>query len=449
MDRREFLRRSSAAPLGLAAGLTLLGDAGSARAAPANERIVLAVVGIRSRGLALATGFAQRPDCRIAYLCDADSSLFASRSDSIVKVQGGRPPACVQDFRKALDDKSVDALVIATPDHWHCLAAIWACQAGKDVYVAAPLSQNAWEGRRAVEAARKHQRIVQVDMSSRSVPYAQSAKKFIDEGKLGKIHLCRVFEQKGQSNFPAKPDGEPPEGLDWDTWNGPSPKSAYNVNYQNNWHGFWRYSGGDMAADSTHQLDLARWLCGLQSPSTVYATGGRFNSQGANETPDTLVAVYEFDKLVMTFELTLYTPYMLKVSPAVRNGDLFPYWPHNATRIEIFGSEGVMRVGPHGAGWEVFARPRREQPTVVDHAWGRAPDPEHFENFAQSVRTRKTPSADVEEGHRSALLAHYANISYRTGGQKLRIDAATEQVIDNAEAMKLFKREYRSPWVVE
>ncbi|MGD0896473.1 MAG: Gfo/Idh/MocA family oxidoreductase [Thermoguttaceae bacterium] len=448
MDRREFLRRSKAAGLGVAAGLSVLADARSARATPANERIVLAVVGVRSRGQLLATELAQRPDCRIAYLCDADTALLGPRAEIVAKVQGGRAPTCVGDFRKALEDQSVDALVIATPDHWHCLAALWACQAGKDVYVAAPLSHNAWEGRRLVEVARKHQRIVDVDLAARSVSYAQTAKQYLMEGKLGKIHLCRVFAQKGQSNFPQKPDSPPPAGLDWDAWNGPAPEAAYNVNYQNNWHGFWRFSGGEIAVDGIHQLDLARWLCGLEYPSSVYAVGGRFDTQGANETPDTLVATYQFEKLLMTFEMTLYTPYMLKVSPAVRNGDLFPYWPQHAARIEIYGTEGVMLIGPHGTGWQVYARPRREQPTIVDRTYGRLPDPEHHDDFVQSIRKRKVPNADIEEAHRSGLLVHYANMSLRTGGRKLAVDPRTEGV-DDMDAMKLFRRQYRPPWVVE
>jgi predicted dehydrogenase len=448
LDRRDFLRRSKAAGLGLTAGLSMLPGIVPARADGANQRIVLAVLGVRNRGHALATEFAQRSDCRVACLCDADSSLLASRAESVAKVQGGRAPSCVQDFRKALDDRSIDALVIATPDHWHCLAAVWACRAGKDVYVAAPLSHNAWEGRRLVEAARKHQRIVQVDLASRSVPYAHTAKQYLAEGKLGKIHLCRVFAQKGQSNFPARPDGPPPAGLDWDAWNGPAPAAAYNVNYQNNWQGFWRFSGGEMAVDGIHQLDLARWLCGLEYPASVYAAGGRFDAPGANQTPDTLVATYQFDKLLMTFELTLYTPYMLKISPAVRNGDLFPYWPQHAARIEIYGSEGVMLVGPHGTGWQVYARPRREQPTLVGRTYGHPPGPEHQEDFVQSIRKRKLPSADVEEAHRSALLVHYANMSLRSGERKLAVDPRTEHV-DDAEAMKFFRPEYRPPWVID
>jgi predicted dehydrogenase len=162
MDRRDFLRRSKEAGLGVAAGLTILPQASSVWGAPANERLSLAVVGLRNRGLVLATAFAQRADCRIAYLCDADSSLQASRTDSVAKAQGGIAPKFVQDFRQALDDTSVDAVIIATPDHWHCLATIWACEAKKDVFVAAPLSHDPWEGRRAVEAARKYEQLARI-----------------------------------------------------------------------------------------------------------------------------------------------------------------------------------------------------------------------------------------------------------------------------------------------
>jgi predicted dehydrogenase len=316
------------------------------------------------------------------------------------------------------------------------------------VYVAAPLSHNPWEGRRLVEVARRQRRIVEVDLPGRSAAHYAAARKFIEDGKLGRIHLCRVFEQKGQSNFPARPDGEPPRGLDWDAWNGPAPQSPYNVNYQDNWHGYWRYSGGEMAVDGVHQLDLARWLCGLGCPARVCAAGGRFDSAGANETPDTLAVTYEFERLLLTFELTLYTPYMEKVSPAVRNGDLFPYWPQSGTRIEIYGSEGLMLVGPQGAGWQVFGRPRREQPAIIEQAYGRPADAEHQEDFIRSLRTRALPAADVEEAHRSTLMVHWAGMSLRTGGRKLRIDPATDAV-DDPEAMKFFRREYRKPWAIE
>ena len=233
-------------------------------------------------------------------------------------------------------------------------------------------------------------------------------------------------------------------------FNGPAPASPYNTNYVNHWHDYWRYSGGDMANDSAHQLDLARWLLGVTYPKTVYATGGRFDTAGAAETPDTQVATFEFDHLIMTFEMTLYTPYMLKVSPAIRQSRTeFPYWPQCATRIEIYGSEAMMVVGRHGGGWQVFDRPKSEKPVVKAQFKGTFPDPEHKENFVRCVRSRQRPNADVEQGHLSALLTHYGNISYRLGGQKLAIDPKTEQIVDNAEAMRLFRRTYRKPWVIE
>ena len=307
----------------------------------------------------------------------------------MAKCQGGAAPKFVQDFRTALDDPSLDALVIATPDHWHCLAAIWACEAKKDVFVTSPLSHDPWEGRRAVEAARKQGRIVAADLPFRSSSYGQRAKHYIEGGSLGKIHFCRVCEQTGQSNFAVLPDAAVPDGLDWNAWNGPAPDCPYNANRQNNWHGYWQYSGGNAAVEGIHQFDIARWLCGLDYPKSVATQGKRFDAPGANETPETMVTVLEFDDLLMTFELTLNTPYMTRISQSVRNGDVFPYWPQCGSRVEIYGSEGVMMVAPHGAGWQVFARPRHEQPTLVDRSWGKPVDPDHQQNFIESIRNRQ------------------------------------------------------------
>jgi predicted dehydrogenase len=447
MHRRDFLRRSNSAGIGIAAGLTILSNPASVWGAPAHDRITLAIVGLRNRGLVLASGFAQLANCRIAYVCDADGGLKASRVDSVTKAQGGAPTAFVQDFRRALDDASVDALVVATPDHWHCLATIWACEAKKDVFVTSPLSHDPWEGRKAVEAARTHGRIVSADLAVRSSSQGTSAKKFIESGKLGKIHFCRVYEQVGQSNFRAVPDTHAPDELDWNAWNGPAPETAYNVNCQNNWHGYWKYSGGNISVDGVHQLDLARWLCGVEYPKSVATHGTRYDTQGINETPDTMVSVYEFDDMLMTFELTLSTPYMTRISQSVRNGDVFPYWPQCGARVEIYGTEGLMITAPHGAGWQVFSRPRHEQPTLVDRRFSRPVDLDHQQNFIDSVRTRKPPSAEIEDAHRSALLVHYANMSYRSGGRKLVIDPKTEEV-DSPEAMKFFRRTYRKPWEI-
>ena len=447
VTRRQFLQQSGGLGLG-AAGITLLAEARSALATPANDRITLGFIGTGGRGSNLLGDFLKRGDCQVAWVADPDLKA-AEAAAELVKKAGGDAKA-VQDFRKVLDDPSVNAVVIATPDHWHALATIWACQAGKDVYVEKPPTHNIWEGRKMVQAARKYQRIVQVGTQNRSAPYNMAARKYLAEGRLGKIHFCRVYDQKGWGNFPALPDSEPPKSFDWDLFNGPAPQARFNANFRSQWHHFWRYSGGDIINDSIHQLDLARWLLGVDYPKSAYSTGGRFNTEGAAETPDTQLAVYDFDKLVLSFEMTLYTPYMLKISPLIRQSETeFPYWLQCATRIEIYGDQGLMIVGRHGGGWQVFTRPNLHDGVVVAQNKGLFPDPEHKQNFFDCIRDRKTPNADIEEGHRSVLLSHLGNISYRLGGRKLHFDAATETIVGDDEAMQFYRREYRKPYVIE
>jgi len=448
-NRREFLRRSKQAGIGLAAGLTILRDARSARGAPANERVNLAIVGCHGRGNMIGQSFAARGDCRFTWFCDVDRRMYDTRAKGLATLQGGPMPKFAQDFRKMLEDKSVDAAVLALPPHWHALATIWCCQAGKDVYCEKPQSHSCWEGQKALEAARKYKRIVQIGLQNRSAPYNFAARKYIEEGRLGDIHLVRVFNQKGEGNFPMTPDSDPPDGFDWDMWNGPAPEHKYNQTLRERWRFLWRYCGGDMTYDGIHQVDLARWLCGLGYPKTVYSHGSRYDREGGAETPDTQLAMLEFEKMMMSFELTLFTPYMIKADAGVRDGDIYPYWPQNTERIEIYGTEGVMYVGRMGAGWQVYVRQKNRQPVIRDQVHGRFPDKPHQENFLACVRSRQRPNADIEEGHKSTLLVHYAMLSYRLGGQKLTIDPKTEQIVGNPEAMKLFRREYRRPWVVE
>jgi predicted dehydrogenase len=300
-----------------------------------------------------------------------------------------------------------------------------------------------------VEAARKYDRVVQVGLQNRSAPYNHSAKAYLDSGKLGTIHLVKVFNQKGWGNVPVQPDSETPATLDYNMWTGPAPQAAFNANHHRGWNHFWRFSGGDIINDGVHQMDLARWLVGKDYPKTVYSVGGRFAEQGAFDTPDTQIAVFEFDKLTFVFELTLNTPYMYKSDSEVRNrADQYPYWPQNAERIEIYGTEGLMYVGRHGCGWQVYGRPHQRQPVLVAQEHGTFPDPEHKQNFCDSIRSRALPSADIEQGHRSTLMCQLANISYRLGGQKLTVDPQTESCVDNPAANALLKREYREPWVV-
>jgi predicted dehydrogenase len=445
--RRKFLESTGKSGVGLTVGLPALAVAKHLRADSVNDRLRLAVVGIRGRGGHLARKFAARADSEVVYLCDVDESQFPLHAPDVEQIQGRRVKA-LNDFRRALDDQSIDAIVVATPDHWHALATVWGCQAKKDVYVEKPVSHTPWEGRKMVEAARHHDRIVQVGTQNRSAAYNIAAREYIQTGKLGRIHMVRVINQKLWPNSPVVDDRDPPAGLNWDMWTGPAPRSKYNENYHHGWNHFWRFSGGDIINDGIHQIDLARWLVGKTYPQSVYSTGGRYDQEGVFESPDTQVAVYQFDDLVMIFELTLYTPYMIKSDAELRDSDMFPYWPQNAERIEIFGSDGLLIVGRHGCGWQVFDRPKDRKPVIAHEQNGPFPDDEHFENFAQSVRSRKLPSADIEEGHRSTLLCQLANISYRLGGRKLSVDPASETIVDDAEANALLRREYRPPWVV-
>jgi predicted dehydrogenase len=448
INRRKFLRTTKQTGLAMAAGLTILSDSRSVAASPANDRVRLALIGCGGRGTNLSGEMLDHGQVEFAYVCDVD----ADRAGLLSKAHASRQkttPRPLQDFRKALDDKTVDAVVVTTPDHWHAPATVWACQAGKDVYVEKPATHNCWEGQKMIEAARKYKRVVQVGTQNRSAAYNRSAKDYIESGKLGKIHFCRIYDQKEWGNIFQAKDCDPPKSLHWDMWNGAAPEAHYNPTLIAAWHHLWRYSGGDIANDSAHQIDLARWLLGVEHPKSVFSTGGRFHTTGAAETPDTQVATYDFDTMLVTFEMTLYTPYMLKIAPQIRQSlTEYPYWPQCATRIEIYGDRGLMIVGRHGGGWQVFDRPVHEKPQVTAQDNGRFPDPEHIANFVDCIRTRKKPNADIREGHLSALWTHYANISYRLGSQKLTIDPKTEQIVGNADAMKLFRRQYRKPWII-
>lgn len=462
IPRLKPQRPVEAAALG--AGAAILANPASVRATPAADRVVYGVIGIRGRGYAVGMNFAKRDDCHAAWLADVDTTLFDSeaskgyqslvpepfrgpRAGGFAKSQQDRRPSCTDDYRRILDDKSVDTVIVATPDHWHVMATVHACQAGKDVYVEKPLSHNAWEGQQAVAAARKYDRVVQVGTQNRSAPYNWDAKRFIEEGRLGEIHLCRTYTQRYWGNFDMEPPGDPPEGLHWDMWNGPARGRRYSRTWRNRWHHFWDYSGGDIINDGIHTIDLARWLCGKGLPRSAYAVGQRYAEPGAAETPDTQTCIWQYDDMLMSYELTLYTRYMLKIDRGVRESDLMPYWMQCGTRIELFGTKGLMMLGRQGGGWQVFIRPKDRKPVVDMQRYGRFPDDAHIDNFLQCVRSRKRPNADVEEGHVSALLAHYANMSMRIGGAPLEVDPESQHV-DNAEAMKLFRRDYRKPYVL-
>lgn len=442
IDRREFIGKSSKTIVALSAGTAVMGR--TKRAVSANEKIRMALIGVGGRGTSLIQGFAKWPEVDVTYLCDCNPRRggIQDLADQLEREKNLRPKI-VTDHNEVFRDKDVDAVVIATPDHWHAPLAIFACQHEKDVYVEKPPTHNIWEGRKMVEAARKYKRIVQCGTQNRSAPYNWKAKEYIESGKLGTIHLCKVFNMKGGGPYHKGPDGTPPPDFDWDRWLGPAPMRPYNESVHHGWHMYWDFTADDLADDGSHQLDLARWLIGKDYPKSVYSVGGKYPFNDDRDPPVVLETSYEFDDMVMTMELTQYTPYMSKIAWEIRESDLFPYWPQCATRIELYGTKNQMLVGRHGGGWQVFTSDGK----VVDQEYGRFPDDPHKQNFLDCIRSRKLPNADAEEGHRSACLIHLATVSYRVGCKKLNFDAKTE-TFDDAEANQLVKRTFREPYVV-
>jgi predicted dehydrogenase len=434
LNRRQFLKQS----MGAATALTVLAGP---RVFGANERVVVGFMGVGGRGTSLVEKFAARKDVTIAYLSDPDSRRFKGAGGIVEKAQG-RAPKTVQDFRRVLEDKGVDVVVNATPDHWHALGTILACQAGKDVYVEKPMAHNIWEGRKMVEAARKYKRIVTVGMQSRSAPYASKALERLRAGRLGEIHEVRVLNK--MLHPMGKPPGQPPPAeLDYELWCGPASKPAHSAAGQ--WLNYFEYSCGPIPGDAIHQLDLARFLLGNPpAPKSFIASSALRVLRDGRDTPDTQIAAFEYDGLTLQFEGTLWTPYLKKTPMEQRDKDITPNWPFNSTRIELLGTRGFMYVGRHGDGWQLFD----EDAKLVENVTGRQGDAAHIENFVQCVRSRELPAADVEQGHQSALLCHLANIAWRAGKGSLAFDPQMESFPNAPEANQFLKRKYREPWVV-
>jgi predicted dehydrogenase len=436
ISRRSFLERGMQ---GAAAGIL-----SSSRAVSASDKVIIGLMGVGGRGTFLAKLFASRADVEIAYVCDVNNSNLEAAAKGVEELTTKRPKS-VSDFRRMLDDVHVDAIVNATPEHWHGLGTIMACQAGKDVYVEKPASHNIWEGRKMVEAARKYKRVVQVGTQNRSAAYARSAQERIRSGKLGSVHLVRVFNMLSREPVWKAADTPVPAGFDWDMYLGPAADRPYNPVWRK--RVFWDLDGGNITDDGIHQLDLARWIIGESYPKSVHHSGGNLFFKDAAETQDTILATYEYGSLRLVFEASWWTPYMKKTPQHIRDGDLLPEWyPFNATRIEVYGSKGMMLVGRHGGGWQIYEADGQKGPFEYGHHTKM--QMAHVEDFVNCIRSRKQPNADIEEGHISAALCHLANISYRVGNRKLVFDAATETFVNDKEADRYLKRTYRKPWVI-
>jgi predicted dehydrogenase len=334
-------------------------------------------------------------------------------------------------MRRVFDDKSIDAVAIATPDHWHAPAAILACQAGKDVYVEKPCSHNVREGRMLVEAARKYKRIVQHGTQARSRPSTCRAIEMAHSGKIGKILMAKAWNVQKRKDIGRKPDSPVPAGLDYDAWVGPAQWMPFNENrFHYNWHWHWNFGTGDVGNDGAHQIDQARWALGVDYPTEVSGIGRKLFFEDDQVTPDTVVATFTYPGKILMFEMRIWNPYKLE---GVDNG------------VAIYGSDGMIQIGRWGDGssFKVFDRSGKvvESGENDKSAGGES----HVENFVRCMRSREKPNAEIEIGYLSTLHCHLVNVVARTG-RTLKFDARTEKFTGDAEANALLGRKYRQHW---
>ena len=473
-NRRQFLEDSMFA----AAAAVAVNSTGSLLAADTqskspNEKLGVAVVGVKGRGGTHIGAFAGRNDTEILYICDADRAIGENRTKEVGKRQ--REPKFEVDIRKVLEDPAVDIVSIATPNHWHALGAIWAIQAGKDVYVEKPVSHNVSEGRRIVEAARKYEKICQTGTQSRSNDGMIEAMKYIHDGKLGKVNVARGLCYKPRGSIGAAGNYDPPAGVNYDLWLGPAPMAPVTrPQFHYDWHWQWAYGNGDLGNQGIHQMDLARWGLGVnQLGNQVLSYGGRFGYEDAGETANTQVVVHDYGDSALVFEVR-----------GLKTSD------YKKAKVGVIfeGSDGYLVMTSYHSG-AAFDPEGNQVATFKGEG-------NHFENFLKAVRSRKVRdlNADIEEGHLSSALCHLGNISYRLGeevssgealarlkdlqsaddlaktyqrtldhlndngidastlkmqiGPQLAINPQTETFENNSQADAMLSREYRKPFEV-
>lgn len=469
MKRRKFFQITSAGAVGLALASsckskvndTVINDSPSAiKVVPdyratikptftigskksAGDKVILALIGAGSWGTNLILEAANSGEnILIKYVCDVDDDRGGRAISELEKIQGFRPLA-VRDLRKVYEDKEVDGVFIETPEHWHALAAIWACQAGKDAYVEKFISHSIFEGQQMIKAAMKYERVVQCGTQNRSADYALTAKDYIEKGGLGDLVAVHVRELlDGPVPFNEKEDTQTPDNIDWDMWLGPAPKVPYNVSRNKSWSYYWDYSGGPVTAGgSIHQLDMARLILGNPGfPKSAYCSGGRYFFNDNRQIPDYQMTTFDYGKFVLTLETGECTPYMQKEGMDVRMGNIYPKWMQNATRIDIMGTERMMYVGRMGGGWQVFDKDEK----IVAQDKGIFPLKAHILNYIDCIRTRNQPNGNIVEGHKSSVLIHLANLSYRAGNKQLLFSPEYEAILNDDKAAELDRLKYRS-----
>lgn len=391
----------------------------------ANDKIVVGIIGCGGMGMSNLGDFKRNPDVEIAAVCD----VYQPHLDRAVKAAGGKVEA-YKDFRKLLERKDLNAVVVSTPDHWHAIPAIMACQAGLDVYVEKPVSRTIAEGRAMVDAARKHKRVMQVGTQQRSGSHFQKAVEIVRSGVLGKITLCRTFnlgnEAPGGIGKPA--DCPPPAELDWDLWQGPAVERPYNPNraiYKFRY--FWEYANGKITDWGPHLIDIVHWGMGVDAPLTISAAGGKFAVDDNRETYDTLDVTYEYPGFVMTY--------------SYRGACGMPMDGHSYG-TQFYGTNGTLFVDR--SGFKVFPEGDRmsamQGGTSEQHRG-------HVRNFLDCMRSRALPVSDIEIGHRTTSAPLLGVIALKTG-RKIRWDGKSEKILNDKEASRLLRPEYRAPWKI-
>jgi predicted dehydrogenase len=397
------------------------------RAMAASDQVNVGIIGVGGRGRAIIGEVSKVPGANVRYLCDADQASMEKAMAVIQKLNLPKPES-VTDMRRVFDQKEVDAVYIATPDHWHAPATILACDAGKDVYVEKPPSHNIREGRLMIDAARRNNRIVQVGTQSRCRPSTIRAIEFVKSGKIGKVMMAKAWNIQMREDIGHKEDGPVPPGVDYDTWLGPAPWIPFNENrFHYKWHWHWHFGTGDAGNDGAHQIDIARWALGVGYPKSASGWGRKVYFNDDQQTPDSMTVTFDHGDKALVWEMRIWNPYGMA---DIENG------------VGVYGSDGMVHIGRYNRRWgfKVFDKAGK----MVQH--DDAAEPEfHMQNFVESVRTRKLPNADIGVGHLSAIHCHLANIVARTG-RNVRFDQESETIIDDPEANLYVRRTYRTHW---